>query len=214
VRSRRRIRWLAAVAACIAVAGTMAATGAAKPAVESAASAAASLKKALKLSKAADKRSKNALKVAKRADKRALAADGKAGPAGPQGAQGAVGSPGSSGAAGPTGPTGPQGTTGLWAVIEATNTGASLVRGTATGQGRLGNGAFYVSFAPKDVTGCAYMATVGSTSNQEAPPLYATAEQRPAASTDVIVRAWDASGSRTDPSGPGTGSGFHVAVIC
>ncbi len=78
----RRIRWLAAGVACMVLAGTMAATGAAKPAVESAASAAASLKKALKLGKSADKRSKNALKIAKRADKRAAAADGKAGPPG------------------------------------------------------------------------------------------------------------------------------------
>jgi hypothetical protein len=214
-----RIRWIAALLVCV-VAGTMAATGTAKPAVESAANAATNLKKALKLGKSANKRSKNALKIARRAHKRAVAGNpGPAGPAGPkgdpgaQGGAGGAGTNGTNGTIGATGPTGPQGTTGLWAVIEATGTAANPVpnRGTQTGQGRLGPGAFFVSFAPTDVRDCAYIVSVGSITDQDPPDLHATVQQRPGVATDVLLRSFNNAGTPTDPN---SGNGFHVAVIC
>jgi hypothetical protein len=98
----------------------------------------------------------------------------------------------------------------LWAVVEATGTGVVLTRGDATGGGRLGNGAFFVSF-DRDVTDCAYVATVGSTTSGAPPKLYATVEQRPPNPEDIIVRSYTDAGNFSDP---GTGNGFHVAVFC
>ena len=207
--------------ACIAMSGVLAATGAANPMAQTAASVAKSVKQALRIGKRADKKATTALKTARRAEKAAIA--GSRGPAGPAGAQGdrgpqgtagsdgTNGSKGATGATGATGVTGPQGSVGLWEVFEATGTTASHVRGTASGQGRLGNGTFFVSFAPTDVSGCAYVATVGSISDGTPPALYATVEQRTGFPTDLRLRAFDATGNLTDP---GSGNGFHVAVFC
>jgi hypothetical protein len=101
----------------------------------------------------------------------------------------------------------------LWAVIEATGTGASVVRqnGHASNPTRLGNGLFTVTF-DRDITNCAYTATIGSTADDAAPAYYATVEQRTGFNTDIRLRSWDATGSLADP-GAG-GAGFHVAVFC
>jgi Collagen triple helix repeat (20 copies) len=224
------------VIGCIGVGGLHAATGAARPAVQTAANLANSVKKALKLGKSADRKSSNALATARRAEKAVVAGrQGPAGPAGPQapagsngsngsnGSDGSNGSNGSNGSAGATGPTGAAGatgstgatgapaTTGLWEVFEAPTGAPVHKRGTATGGGHLGNGIFYVSFAPKDITGCAYIASVGSISDGTPPALYATVEQRTGTPTDLRVRAFNDVGGLTDP---GSGNGFHVAVFC
>jgi hypothetical protein len=195
--------------ACIAMGAVLTATGTAEPVAQTAATVAKNLKKALRIGKRADKKANRALKVARRAEKKATA--GNPGPTGPRGVQGERGPQGPAGSNGAVGPTGPQGTTGLWEVFEATGTTATHVRGTASGEGRLGNGTFYVSFAPKDISGCAYIASVGSISDQTPPALYATVEQRTGAPTDIRVRAFDQAGNLTDP---GSGNGFHVAVLC
>jgi len=179
--------------------GVLAATGAADPMAQTAASVAKDVKKALRIGKRADRKATNALKTARRAEKAAVV--GSRGPTGPAGSQG---------------DRGPQGTVGLWEVFQATGTTASHVRGTASGQGRLGNGTFYVSFAPTDIGGCAYVANVGSVTDGTPPALYATVEQRtpiPPGSpvTDLRLRAFDGAGNLTDP---GSGNGFHVAVFC
>jgi hypothetical protein len=204
--------------ACIAMGGVLAATGAADPIAQTAASVAKNVKKALRIGKRADRKATNALKTARRAEKAAVAGSrGPTGPAGPQGERGPQGpagtngTNGTNGATGATGATGPQGSVGLWAVIEATGSNGTPVRGTASGAGRLGNGTFYVSFAPTDISGCAYLATVGSTSDGTPPALYATVEQRTGTTTDLRLRAFDANGNLTDP---GSGNGFHVAVFC
>jgi hypothetical protein len=213
--------------ACIGVGGVLAATGAARPAVQTAANLANSVKKALKLGKSANKKATNALATARRAEKASGAGrQGATGPAGPQGGGGAQGPAGSNGtngsngtagatgptgAAGATGATGPQGTTGLWEVFEATSSGTVHQRGTASGIGRLSNGLFYVSFFPKDITGCAYVASVGSIDDGTPPALYATVEQRTGQPTDLRLRAFDDLGGLSDP---GSGNGFHVAVFC
>ena len=135
MRGAGRLRWsILVLAACIAMAGVLAATGAAEPTAHSAATLAGSVKKALRLGKRANKKATSAVAIAHRAEK-AAARSGPAGPAGPQGerglqgtagangangANGAVGPTGATGPAGATGATGPQGSVDLWAVIEAT----------------------------------------------------------------------------------------------
>jgi hypothetical protein len=207
--------------ACIGVGGLLAGTGAASPAVKTAAKLASSVKKALKLGKSAHRKATNALATARRAEKAAVAGkQGPAGAVGSQGERGAGGSSGSSGsngtagaagATGATGATGAQGSTGLWEVFEAPAGAPVLQRGTASGGGHLGDGVFYVSFFPKDITGCAYIASVGSISGGTPPALYATVEQRTGTPTDLRVRAFNNLGTLTDP---GSGNGFHVAVFC
>jgi hypothetical protein len=96
-------------------------------------------------------------------------------------------------------------------VFQATSSGVIHERGTASGEGRLANGLFYVSFAPKDITGCAYTASIGSTTDQAPPALYATVEQRTGQPSDLRLRAFNDTGGLTDP---GAGAGFHVAVFC
>ena len=212
-----------ALTACIAMGGVLAAIGAADPMAQTAASVAKNVKKALRIGKRADRKATNALKTARRAEKAAVVGSrGPTGPAGsqgdrgPQGPAGANGTNGTNGTTGATGATGPQGTVGLWEVIQATGTNGTPVRGTASGAGRLGNGTFYVSFAPTDIGGCAYVANVGSVTDGTPPALYATVEQRtpiPPGSpvTDLRLRAFDGAGNLTDP---GSGNGFHVAVFC
>lgn len=198
--------------ACIGAGGLIAATGAAKPAVQTAANLASNVKKALKLGKSADRKAGKALSTARRAEKRAAA--GKQGPAGAAGAQGERGtqaSAGLTGQAGATGATGPQGATGLWDVFEATSIGVVHRRGTGSGEGRLSTGVFYVSFAPNDISGCAYVASVGSVTDGTPPALYATVEQRTGQATDLRLRAFNDAGAPIDP---GAGNGFHVAVLC
>jgi hypothetical protein len=212
------------LAICVA-GGMLAATGAAEPVTQSAAGLANNVKKALRIGKRADKKATSALTVARRAEKAAVA--GRQGPAGAaglqgeRGAQGAAGSNGSNGSDGATGPagatgatgaTGPKGTTDLWEVFGATSSSASHVRGTASGQGWLGNGTYFVSFAPKDISGCAYTATVGSISDELPVPRIATVEHRAGFPTDIRVRSWDLTGSLASPTG--TVTGFHVAVFC
>jgi hypothetical protein len=141
----------------------------------------------------------------------ATGAAGADGSNGSNGSNGSAGATGPTGAAGATGATGPQGATGLWEVFEAPDGAPVHQRGTASGEGYLGNGLFYVSFAPKDITGCAYVASVGSIDDGTAPALYATVEQRTGVPTDLRLRAFNASGGLTPP---GSGNGFHVAVFC
>jgi hypothetical protein len=228
-RTRLQNLFTAVIVVCVA-GGVLSATGVAQPAVQSAATLAGNVKKAIKIGKRADRKATSALKIARRAEQAAVAGkQGPAGPAGPQGergaqgvagtngssgSNGAAGATGATGAAGATGATGPQGTAGLWAVIEATGSGATSINGTASGQGRLGNGLFWVSFAPTDISDCAYVATVGSISDQSPPPppaLYVTVEQRTGIPTDLRLRSINDVGTLTDP---GTGFGFHVAVFC
>jgi hypothetical protein len=95
-------------------------------------------------------------------------------------------------------------------VVEATSSGATVSRGTATNATRLGNGVYTVTFG-QSVTACAYVASVGSTSDGTAPPYYATVEQQTSVANTIIVRTFDDGGTLQPP---GTGFGFHVAVIC
>jgi hypothetical protein len=110
--------------------------------------------------------------------------------------------------------------TNLWAVAGfgtatvANPTGWQLFRSHgATGTARLGSGEFAVTFN-RDITDCAYVASGGDTADGNAPPQFASVQQRNATSnpTDIVVRTYT-SGSIT-PSDPGLADGFHVAVFC
>jgi hypothetical protein len=93
-------------------------------------------------------------------------------------------------------------------------TGFQLFRGHgATGAERLTSGVFAVSFG-RDITGCGYVASAGDMADGQAPPQFASVQQRDATGNpnDVVVRTFT-SGSIT-PSDPGLGDGFHVAVFC
>jgi hypothetical protein len=98
-----------------------------------------------------------------------------------------------------------------WAVVSANAGGASVVRGNATGAGRISPGNFFVSF-PADIRECAYVATNGDTGAGAGPPGEISVEQRAADNpTDIEVRTYNSSGAQTDP---GAGDGFHIAVFC
>lgn len=88
---------------------------------------------------------------------------GAIGPTGPKGPKGATGPGGPTGPNGATGPVGPTGSNGadaisLWAVIARDG---SIARSSgATGSQRLVEGTYEVTFN-RDVTQCAYVASVG-----------------------------------------------------
>jgi hypothetical protein len=98
-----------------------------------------------------------------------------------------------------------------WAVVSANAGGASVVRGNATGAGRISTGNFFVSFAA-DIRGCAYVATNGDTAAGAGPPGEISVEQRAADNpTDIEVRTYNSAGAATDPT---AGNGFHIIVSC
>jgi hypothetical protein len=125
------------------------------------------------------------------------------------------------GATGPRGPTGPRGATGAagggaglrWAVVEASSAGATVVRGNATGAGRISSGNYFVSFQP-DIRGCAYVATNGHVGAGFGPAGEISVETRSSANaTDVEVRHYNSAGNQVDyPSG--SHQGFHIIVSC
>jgi hypothetical protein len=98
-----------------------------------------------------------------------------------------------------------------WAVVSANAGGATVVRGNATGAGRISPGNFFVSF-PADIRNCAYVATNGDTEAGAGPAGEISVEQRAADNpTDIEVRTYNSAGAQTDPA---AGDGFHIAVFC
>jgi len=98
-----------------------------------------------------------------------------------------------------------------WAVVSANAGGASVVRGNATGAGRISTGNFFVSFAA-DIRNCAYVATNGDTGAGAGPAGEISVEQRAADNpTDIEVRTYNSAGAQTDPT---AGDGFHITAIC
>ena len=98
-----------------------------------------------------------------------------------------------------------------WAVVSANAAGASVVRGNATGAGRISAGNFFVSFAA-DIRNCAYVATNGDVAAGAGPPGEISVEQRAADNpTDIEVRTYNSAGAQTDPT---AGNGFHIIAIC
>jgi hypothetical protein len=125
------------------------------------------------------------------------------------------------GAAGPTGPTGGAGAdaTALWAVVKLDGT---LVRGshvtstqrlepqfitTGVGPTAIGDGAYEVIF-DRDVTQCAYVATLGVSDAEEVLGRGgASVAARFLETNGVFVQTYDAAAADHD-------IGFHLAVFC
>jgi hypothetical protein len=128
----------------------------------------------------------------------------------PAGARGPVGPPGTPGAPGSRGPTGPQGPAGasgssLWAVINPTGTlargaGVLSVSHTATG--------YYRIQFNKNITACAWLATVGSATSVTSFAFIETELQ--SGTTDTVhVEVRD-----TADANIAVDRGFHLAVFC
>jgi hypothetical protein len=97
------------------------------------------------------------------------------------------------------------------AVVSANAGGATVVRGTASGAGRIGAGNYFVSF-PHNILNCTYVATNGDTAAGAGPNGEISVEQRSATNTtDIEVRHYDSGGTQTDY---GAGDGFHIEVVC
>ena len=100
----------------------------------------------------------------------------------------------------------PRGSSG--AVVDSSATvvrhsGASNV--TAS---KMGKGTYEVTFANKNVTGCAYTATIGDVGKASVPPGFITVSGGVANNlTDVKVQAFDKDGGPADSS-------FHLYVSC
>ncbi len=98
-----------------------------------------------------------------------------------------------------------------WAVVETTSAGASVIRGNATGAGRINTGIYFVSFKA-DIRQCAYVATVGDVGSGGSDPGEISVEQRSSNDpTDIEVRIYNSAGANVDPTG---NDGFHIAAIC
>ncbi len=98
-----------------------------------------------------------------------------------------------------------------WAVVQTTSAGASVVRGNATGAGRINTGIYFVSFKA-DIRQCAYVATVGDVGAGGSEPGEISVEQRSSSNpNDIEVRIYNSAGTNIDPTG---NEGFHIAVIC
>jgi len=94
-----------------------------------------------------------------------------------------------------------------WAVVDSS---ANVVRhsGANVTAAKMGTGTYEVTFGRKDVTGCAYTATIGDVGKASAAPGFITVSGGVAKTlTDVQVQTFDTSGVATD-------SAFHLNVSC
>jgi hypothetical protein len=83
----------------------------------------------------------------------------------------------------------------------------SLVRGAgATGSLLLGTGIYEVDFSV-NVSGCAYIATLGNATYGTAPAGFITDAERAGNPDGVFVKI-------ANPSGAATDENFHLAVVC
>src|SRR5262249_54040298 len=97
------------------------------------------------------------------------------------------------------------------AVVSADASGATVVRGNATGASRIGAGFYIVSFPP-DIRNCTYVATNGDVGASSSANGEISVEQLSSVDdTDIEVRHFDSSGG---PADYGAGDGFHIEVIC
>jgi hypothetical protein len=137
---------------------------------------------------------------------------------GPTGARGATGPKGAMGATGPAGPTGPKGATGpigptgpngadaisLWAVVD--RDGVIARSSGATGSRRLVEGVYEVTFN-RDVTQCAYVASVGFADSTTSIAGMIAAKQSGGNPNGVAVETYDPIARHFD-------NHFHLVVAC
>ena len=153
MRGKRRIALTVLLGAAALLSASMLAPAFGAPKAVSAVSLAKKLAATSTIAKRADRNAKRAIK--------GLQARPKAGPAGPPGAPGLAGANGAPGADGAKGDKGDAGApaTRLWAVINADGT---VARGSGIGTGtvREDTGVYDVFFN-RDVSGCAYVGSLG-----------------------------------------------------
>jgi hypothetical protein len=145
------------------------------------------------------------------------------GPAGRNGVQGATGPRGATGSRGPTGPTGSKGETGakgdtgakgetgsaastLWAVVNAEGALARGGTGAVSAAEGSGTGQYEVLFN-RNVSTCAYIATVGLSSTGNPPVGVAVVAPRGGNVNAVYVETLALNGVQTALP-------FHLAVFC
>jgi len=109
---------------------------------------------------------------------------------------------------GKVGPAGPQGPAGTPAVsyFAVVGSAGQLVRGNAKGGGHtsVGSGTYNVTFG-RDISACAYVATIGTA--DATPPPAGHASVASDGQGGVVVQTTDAAGNPQD-------LGFHVVVAC
>jgi hypothetical protein len=94
-----------------------------------------------------------------------------------------------------------------WAVVDSS---ANVVRrrGANVTATKIGTGAYEVTFGNKDITGCAYTATIGDVGKASVPPRFITVAGGVFNNlTDVQVQTFDKDGGPADSS-------FHLYVSC
>ncbi|MFL5825416.1 MAG: collagen-like protein [Thermoleophilaceae bacterium] len=125
--------------------------------------------------------------------------------AGKDGAPGPAGEPGGTG---PQGDRGPKGDSppALWGVV-ASN-GALTQGNHAIASSRSGTGTFLVSF-DQDVSGCAYLATIGPRDSAIATVAGEVTVTSGAAATDISVQTYAGDAANTPADRP-----FHLGVYC
>jgi hypothetical protein len=135
---------------------------------------------------------------------------------GAEGAAGQAGSPGPPGPPGETGKTGGVDTTILWAVVAAGNgvTPASIARGKhAVSANRTSAGYEEVKF-DRDVSACAYNATLGGTSSAVSPGVYTPTSIYAISKSGEPETVWVTIAYLSGGFPTGLDADFHLIVAC
>jgi hypothetical protein len=120
-----------------------------------------------------------------------------------QGPAGTPGTPGAKGETGSKGETGPAATT-LWAVVSETGT---LARGSGVvGSSEERPGEYAVTFN-RNITKCAFMATVGTVSSAVPPARFIGVDYASANPDEVFIETYGFKGENVETP-------FHLAVFC
>jgi hypothetical protein len=199
---KRRIALTVLLGAAALLSASMLAPAFGAPKAVSAVSLAKKLAATLTIAQRADRNAKRAIKALQ-----APRADGPPGPAGPPGAPGAPGPAGANGAPGANGGKGDAGApaTRLWAVINANGT---VARGSGVGTGTFREDTgIYDVFFNRDVSGCAYVASLGGAAAGTPPTGTVGATNLFGQPTGLFVTTRNTAGSSTNEP-------FHLAVFC
>jgi hypothetical protein len=199
MRGKRRITFTVLLMVAALFSASMLAPAFGAPKAVSAVSLAKKIKATLTIAKRADRNAKRAIK--------SLQVRPDAGPAGPAGLPGANGAPGAPGAKGDKGDKGDAGApaTKLWAVI---NTNGTVARGSGIGTGTLREDTgIYDVFFDRDVSGCAYIASLGGPDGGT--PLAGTV-----GATNLFGSPKGLFVVTRNTAGTNASQPFHLAVFC
>jgi hypothetical protein len=199
---KRRIALTVLLVAAALLSASMLAPAFGAPKAVSAVSLAKKLATTLAIAKRADRNAKRAIKALQ-----APRADGPPGATGAPGPAGANGAPGSNGAKGDKGDKGDPGApaTRLWAVINANGT---VARGSGIGTGTFREDTgIYDVFFNRDVSGCAYVASLGGADAGTPPAGSVAATNLFGGPTGLFIITRNSAGASANLP-------FHLAVFC